>query len=146
MKPTVAKMVAAEQAAGLLTLAPYRKLAERAQTIKSHVVAAVRERKAQGKSVVGFGAAVGTTALLYFFDIAKDIDYLADDNPVRQGLFSPGHHIPVIPSTELAARRPDSVIVFPWRYTEPILKNQTAYLKNGGEFIVPLPDVKVIRK
>jgi SAM-dependent methyltransferase len=145
VKPAVAERISAERDAGLFTLVPFGSFADRAQTLRTRMAAAVHDRKAKGKSVAGFGASVGVTTLMYFFGFARELDFLADDNPIRHGLYSPGYHIPVIPGKSLSERRPDSVVLFSWMYTDPIIQKQTAYLKSGGEFIVPLPEMKTIR-
>lgn len=72
------------------------------------------------------------------------IDYIVDDNPAKQNTFSPGYHIPVLPSEVLYERNPDYVLLLAWRYAEPIMKKHQAYLKHGGHFIIPLPQLKVI--
>src|SRR5690242_18383294 len=55
---------------------------------------------AQGKTVAGYGASTTTTTLLYHFELASRLAFIADDNPLKQGRFSPGAHIPVLPSSE----------------------------------------------
>jgi hypothetical protein len=54
------------------------------------------------------------TTLLYQFHLGGLLDFLVDDNPVRHNLFSPGHHIPVLPSEALNERRPDCVVILAW--------------------------------
>ena len=41
------------------------------------------------------------TTLLHHFDLAGQLDFLVDDNPVKQNTFSPGHHLPVYESQKL---------------------------------------------
>jgi hypothetical protein len=60
-------------------------------------------------------------------------------------MFSPGAHIPVLPSSDLTARRPDIVVILAWIYAEPIIRRNSAYIEMGGEFVTPLPDMKVIK-
>ncbi len=40
--------------------------------------------------------------------------------------------------------KPDVVVILAWNYAQPILKRHEAFTKEGGKFIVPLPEVKVI--
>jgi len=63
---------------------------------------------------------------------------------VRHGRFTPGHHIPVLPSDALYERKPDDVLVLAWRYAEPIMERHKAYRANGGRFILPLPEVSIV--
>ena len=59
-----------------------------------------------------------------------------------QGLFSPGAHIPVLPSDALYERSPEYVLILAWNFAEPIMDKHSAFLEGGGHFIVPLPDLK----
>ena len=52
---------------------------------------------AAGKTIAGYGASTTTTTLLYHFELVSRISFIVDDNPLKQGLFSPGAHIPVLP-------------------------------------------------
>src|SRR5580692_11502020 len=85
-----------------------------------------------------------TEPLLYHFELEKRISFIVDDNPLKQGRFSPGAHIPVLPSSELGAKRPDIVVILAWIYAEPILKRNQTYLEAGGQFLVPLPEPQTI--
>ena len=54
------------------------------------------------KSIVGFGAPAKATTFLYHFSIKPEIiDYIIDDSPLKEGLFTPGMHIPVYSSEKL---------------------------------------------
>jgi len=59
-------------------------------------------------------------------------------------MFSPGHHTPVLPSQVLYERKPDYVLVLAWRFLDAIQGKNQAYLAQGGHFIVPLPELRVI--
>jgi SAM-dependent methyltransferase len=99
--------------------------------------------KHAGKSVAGFGAPAKATTLMYHFGIDESqIDFIVDDSPLKQGMYSPGKHIPVLPSDALYERKPDAVVVLAWNFAEPIMKNHAAYREAGGTFIVPLPEVR----
>ena len=82
--------------------------------------------------------------MLYHFDLGERISFIVDDNPIKQGLFSPGYHIPVLASSELITRKADIVVMLSWTYADIIIAKNQAYLDMGGEFIVPLPDVKCV--
>jgi hypothetical protein len=101
--------------------------------------------KSQGKSIAGFGASVTGTTLIYHFGLGRFLDYLVDDNPAKQGTYSPGLHLPVLPSAALQERKPDCVLMLAWRFAAPIIKKNQAYLDQGGRFIVPVPEVKTIQ-
>jgi hypothetical protein len=99
--------------------------------------------KKEGKSIAGFGASVTGTTLIYHFEIGEYLDFLVDDNPAKQGLFSPGLHIPVFPTTEIYNRKPDYIILLAWRFADSIIKENRSYIDNGGYFLVPIPEFTI---
>ena len=121
----------------------FQRFGARLDAIKTELLKLLSDLKAEGKEIAGYGASVGVTTLLYHFDLAKMLSFIVDDNPRKQHTFSPGHHIPVLPSETLYERKPDYVLVLSWNYADPIIKKHQAYANAGGRFIVPLPKVEV---
>ncbi len=144
VKPSVAEQVALEDQAGLGRLETYRACHDRVQDIRLELHRRLNEWKKQGKVIAGYGASVGVTTLLFEFELGGLIEFLVDDNPVRHGLYSPGHHIPVLPSEALYSRQADCVVVLAWAYLDPIRKRHQKFLDQGGHFVVPLPEVRVV--
>jgi hypothetical protein len=99
--------------------------------------------RADGRTVAGYGASVGVTTLLYYFDLGKALSFIVDDNPVRHGRFTPGQHIPVLSSDALYDRGTDDVLLLAWRYAAPIMTRHEAYRRAGGRFVLPLPEVRI---
>jgi hypothetical protein len=70
------------------------------------------ERSA-GRTVVGYGAASRAVALLCQAEADRTLlPVVIDASPSKEGLRMPGTDIPVAAPAELAARRPDSVLLF----------------------------------
>jgi len=63
---------------------------------------------------------------------------------VKQGKYTPGTRLPIVPPEELALRRPDYCLLLTWNFEREILAQQTEYRLAGGRFIVPIPDVRVV--
>ena len=106
---------------------------------KQAMLAFLDEAHRAGKTAAGYGASTTTTTLLYHFELASRLAFIVDDNKLKQGCFSPGAHIPVLPSSELATRKPDIVVILAWIYAEPIIARNAAFVNAGGTFLVPLP-------
>ena len=107
----------------------------------------VRSLKANGKSIAGYGAATKSTTLLANCGLGRDdLAFIVDDNPLKQGLFSPAAHIPVLATQELYRRRPDYLIVLAWNFAQPIMANHRKYADAGGRFIVPMPVPRIIER
>lgn len=140
----VGERVVWEQNLGFDQARIYKEFAARMESVREQLRDLLTGLKKQGKTIAGYGASVGVTTLLYYYWLDKMLDVLYDDNPKRHGLYSPGHHIPVLASEEIYTRKPDYILIFAWRYAEPIIKKHQQYLKSNGHFIVPLPGVEVI--
>jgi hypothetical protein len=144
VKPSVGAQIDLEEKAGLNQPEPYHVFHERVKAVKTELHLRLAEWKKQDKVIAGYGASVGVTTLLFQFDLGKLIEFLVDDNSIRHGLYSPGHHIPVLPSEALYSRKADYVVVLAWAYLDPIRNRHQRFGDGGGRFVVPLPEVRVV--
>jgi SAM-dependent methyltransferase len=142
----LSQLIAEEERRGITKPQIYRDWFEAIEKAKRSVLTYLDEAIAAGKLVAAYGASTTTTTLLYHFELENRVKFIVDDNPLKQGRFSPGAHIPVLPSAELATRKPDIVVILAWIYAEPILKRNQAYLEAGGRFLVPLPNPQIVAK
>jgi hypothetical protein len=141
---SVEQLIALEEKSGFHAPAVFHAFNSKLETLKSELVKLLRDLKQQGKSIGGYGASATVTTLIHHFEIGDLIDFIVDDDKLRQGLFSPGYHIPVLSAAALTQRNPDYVIILAWQYAEPIIKKNQAYLERGGRFIVPMPKLQII--
>jgi len=82
---------------------------------------------------------------MHQFNIGSDaIDYVVDDSPLKQGLYSPGYGIPIVNSQRLETDTPDYIIVLAWNFAQSIIENLNWFLEQGGTIIVPLPEIKIV--
>ncbi len=103
-----------------------------------------KELVENGARIVGYGASHSTTTLVYHFGLADFLEYQVDDNPVKQGMYSPGHHISVFSSDKLYEDKPDVVIVLAWNYAKPIIDKHADFIQQGGRFLLPLPALELV--
>lgn len=143
---SVPAFLAAEESAGLYRKNTYTAFAEKIDQLKNQTLAFLIQAKKEGKSIAGFGASITGTTLIYHFEIGKYLDYLIDDNPAKQGRFSPGLHLPVYPTSVLDERRPDCVLVLAWRFASIFMEKNQSYLGNGGCVVIPVPEFKIVTK
>lgn len=144
MAAGLSEMIATEKTAGILEASGLRDYGARIDAVRDELMALLRDLKADGKSIAGFGAPAKATTLMYHFGLGPEtIDFIVDDSPLKQGLYSPGLHVPVLPATAIAERQPDVLVILAWNFADPIMKNHAAFLESGGIFIVPLPNVAV---
>jgi SAM-dependent methyltransferase len=142
--PAVATFMVEEARLGVEGLDYYRTFSGKIAAIREELTAIVDRHHADGRKVAGYGVSVGTTALLPQFGLAQKIDFLVDDDPNKpRVLAGPGYDIPIFPPAALYEQKPASVVVFAWRYAQPIMAKHPDYFAQGGRFVIPLPCVAV---
>ena len=109
---SVAELIALEENMGLDRAETFVDFGKDIDALGAKLKALLADIKADGKTIAGFGAPAKATTLMYHFGIGADeIDFIVDDSPLKQGLFSPGAHIPVLTPDALYDRRPDYVLI-----------------------------------
>ena len=122
----------------------YYIFSENIKTLKEELQLLLNNLKEDGKSIAAFGAPAKATTLMYHFDIGPEIiDFIVDDSPLKQGLFSPGKHIEIVSSSEIEKRNPDYLLILAWNFSESIMKKHSDFKSRGGHFITPLPTIQV---
>lgn len=87
--------------------------------------------------IAGYGAPAKLTTLAYACGI-DGLQYVVDDNPMKQGKYTPGKHWPIVPSSRLAEDPVDYLVLFAWNVAEECMKRARA-AGFRGKFVIPLP-------
>lgn len=91
--------------------------------------------KLSGNKIAGFAASAKGNTLLNSAGITNEvIDYIIDETPEKQGKYSPGTHIPIVP---MGTEWPDYLVILSWNFADEIIGKCK---ENGytGRFILPL--------
>jgi len=144
VSPRVTKLRQKESNAGLDRIETYLTFGEKVKETKRKLLSFLLNAKAQGKSIVGYGAPAKGNTLLNYCGIRTDvIDYTVDRNPHKQGLFLPGTHIAILSLDKIRETKPDYLLILPWNLKDEIMA-QMSYIRDwGGEFVVPIPEVQL---
>ena len=142
---SVQDLIAVEKALGLDSPSAFGGFRQRISNAGEGLKTLLGKLKADGKSIAAYGAPTKATTLLSEFGVGGEtLDFIVDDNPLKQGLYSPLSHIPVLPTEEMYRRRPDFVLILAWNFAEPIMKIHSAYQDQGGRFILPMPEPRIV--
>jgi SAM-dependent methyltransferase len=134
-----------ERRGGLCELATYEAFAARVYDLRIRLLGLLKQLGGEGKRVVAYGSSAKGNTLLNFMEIGPElITYVVDKSPLKQGTFSPGAHLPVLPVERLIDDRPDYALILAWNFTDEIVRQQRSYIESGGRFIVPIPVPRVI--
>jgi SAM-dependent methyltransferase len=136
-----------EESHGLEKLETFHAMAANIKRLGNELTAILTQIRLDKKSIAGFGAPAKATTLMHQFRLDSDtIKFIVDDSPLKQGLFTPGLHIPVLAPEALEQRNPDYLLLLAWNFADAIIEKSRSYLDRGGRFIIPVPKVEVISR
>jgi len=125
-------------------MSTYEDFAKQVYLLRDELYKLVGDIKKSGKTIAGYGAPSTGTTLLSFCGLGGGmIDYVVDDSPLKQGLYTPGTHIPIVPSSQLTKQPPDYLLVIAWRLAKEITAKVKPLLPNAN-IIIPLPSPRII--
>lgn len=152
---SVTQLCNQEENAGLFTTETYkqldRRIAQAGANLKDHLHQLAWARlngNSNAPLVVGYGAPAKATTLMHQFGLGLgDLAYIVDDSPWKQGLYTPGLHVPVVSFQRMLADRPDVVVILAWNFAASICDRiKVEFLKLGiipPHCVVPLPTLLV---
>jgi hypothetical protein len=121
----------------------FKKLLE----LKKQTVDFIKSEKSKGKTIWGYGASTKGNTLLQWYGLDNTlIDAIAERNPQKYGKRTVGTNIEIKSEAEMRQAKPDYSLVLPWHFISEFKTREREYLDSGGNFIVPLPQFKVISK
>jgi len=123
----------------------WRAFAQRARDQMSNLKTLVRDLRSQGKNVVGYGAAAKSTVWINSCGFTnRDISGVYDYTPQKLYTSVPGTQIPVVPEGGFYVDNPDYAILWAWNYQDEVMRKQVKWFSEGGKFIIPVPEVKIL--
>lgn len=145
VQPAVARQLQAELAAGVKTPEYYATLAPAAERIKHELLRFLLQAKADGKRVVGYGAAAKGNTLLNYAGVKPDLlAWVADANPHKQGKYLPGSRIPIVSPAQIDLEKPDYVLVLPWNLLHEVSQQLAQVREWDGRFVIAVPELTVL--
>ncbi len=123
----------------------YNQFSSKIENTKYELNNLLSKLKKNGKRIAGYGASGRANTILQFCGIDYQIlDFMIDDAPSKIGYFTPGSYLEIFSSEILnQSSPPEYVVIFAWSFLEEIYKKNISYLRQGGKFIIPLPEVKI---
>lgn len=123
----------------------YLTFKNRVEQVKHDLLTLLRDLKKRGETMAAYGASAKGSTLLNYCGIGSDLlDFVVDRSTFKQGLFTPGTHLPIYAPEKLLESMPGYVLLLTWNFADEILAQQAEYRSRHGRFIVPIPAVSVI--
>jgi NDP-4-keto-2,6-dideoxyhexose 3-C-methyltransferase len=126
---------------------PYDRFAAAAQQVRESLASVCRKLVEEGKTIHIYGASTkGNTILQYAGIDSTLVPYAADRNPDKHGSETIGTRIPIISEERSRELQPDYYLALPWHFMDEFLERESEFLDRGGQFIVPMPEVRIVSR
>jgi hypothetical protein len=143
----VHSMLKEESVRGFDTKRAYESFAQRVGNLKYALINLIRMLKKENKKLAVYGAAAKGSTLLNYCGLGLNVfDFAVDRSTAKQGYYMPGIKLPIYDPVELIRQKPDYVLMLTWNFAAEILRQQAQYTKEGGQFIVPIPEPTILAK
>jgi novobiocin biosynthesis protein NovU/D-mycarose 3-C-methyltransferase len=134
-----------EETLGLGRPWAWRLFARRAAGLRDAIPAFLQGLRRDGLRLAGYGAPAKGNVLLQYCGIGPELlPYLVDRSPLKQGLLTPGRHLPIFAPEKLLEDRPDVTLLLAWNLADEIVRQQEDYRRLGGRFAVPVPAPRLL--
>lgn len=142
--PSVVALRMQEKKLGYDKPETFKRFASRIAGKKKRLMTLLDELKKDDHTIAGYGASGRANTMIQYCGITSEhLDFIIDDAPAKQGLYTPGSHLQIRDNKALYNENPDYILLFAWSFYEEIAAKCEDYLKKGGHIIVPLPNVRV---
>ena len=139
------KILKDETKLGLNNFKTFKKFANRVYKSKKKLVALLKRLKKQNKKIISYGATYKSTTVFNYCKIGTEyFSYITDTTKNKQGKFTPGMHIPILPPEKGFNESVDYAYLGAWNFKKEIMKKEKKFIKRGGKFITHVPDVRIV--
>lgn len=124
----------------------YSAFRSRADKVRTDLRSTLVDLRNDGARVAAYGCAAKGATLLNSSQIGNDlVAYVVDRNPLKQGKLMPGCRVPCYAPDTLLEDQPDVVLMLAWNVADEVIEQQREYLDLGGSFLIPLPEMRMVR-
>lgn len=141
----ISNLIEMERKAGLLTDNTYKVYTERCNRVATDLIAAIADARSNGYKIIGYGAAAKGMTLLNYTKV--ELDYIVDDNPLKQGRYTPGSSIPIVAWDNLPIDNKDKIVFVPlaWNFFDEITNRiKSKRIRYHDRFLKYFPKVEYV--
>jgi SAM-dependent methyltransferase len=119
--------------------------ADRVRENREACVNFITQEVANGKTVYVYGASTKGNVILQYYGLdASIITAASERSPEKWGKYTIGTWIPIVSEDEARKAKPDYFLVLPWAFFDEFYEREKEWRAQGGKFIVPLPEFRVV--
>jgi len=138
IEKSVKELLKVEEEFGIKNYKTYQNFAKKVYEIRNNVRKNIHKLKKEGTKIVGYGSPAKATTALNFFGISSEIDYIIEDNKLKQGKFVPGVKIPILGKENIKEKH-QCILVLAWNFFDEI-KNKNKTISDNFVSIKQLED------
>ncbi len=138
IEKSVHLMLKEEENYGIKKYKTYKEFGKKVYKIRENVIQNIKKLKSKNKKIIAYGAPAKATTALNFYGITNEIDFIVEDNHLKQGKFVPGVKIPIKPKSKIKDKN-NYLIVLAWNFFEDIIKNN----ENLSDNFINIKDLEV---
>jgi len=126
---SVKDLLKSEEEYGIKDFKTYQNFAKKVYKIRNNVIKNIKKLKEGDKKIIGYGSPAKATTALNFFGINNEIDFIVEDNKLKQGKFIPGVKIPINNKSSIKDKN-NTILVLAWNFFKDIKRNNQDLSKN----------------
>ncbi|MEV0660672.1 methyltransferase domain-containing protein [Actinomadura luteofluorescens] len=141
----IGEMLERERGRHLTETATLEAFAASVARCREELVALLRDLRGRGKRIVGYGATAKSATMMNYCGIGPDlVSYVCDNTPAKQGLYTPGTHVPIRPPEAFREGGADYALLLAWNHADEIMKKEAEFREAGGRWILYVPQARVV--
>ena len=129
------------------SLIDIKKFVKRVKENKIKCLNFLKKCKKNNEKVYLYGASTKGNTLLQYYGIDNTmIEFAVERSPEKWGKFTIGSGIEIISEDKARKLNPKYFFVMPYAFINEFIKRETKWLNGGGEFILPYPNFKILKR
>ena len=141
------KYLTEEEELGLNLPDTFLRFKQNCEISKTNLINTLQDLSEKNADVAGYAATSKSTTILNYCNIDSNlIKYICDTTPIKQGKYSPGMHIPIVPYEDFLAKYPEYAVLFAWNHAQEIMLKEEQFVNQGGKWIVFFPKVEILQE
>jgi len=118
-----------EKKYGLDKFETYQEFEKKVEQLKVNFKNNISKIKNKKEIIIAYGSPAKATTSLNYYGVNNQIDFIIEDNQLKQGKFLPGVKIPIKSKKEVK-KKADHMIVLAWNFFDEIRKGNSELAKN----------------
>ena len=141
---SLAEFLEKEKKAGFTQWTVYKEFSIRVEKSRRDLKDLLLALKNEGQKLMGYAATSKSTTVLNYCQITPDLlPSICDTTPEKQGKFSPGAHIPIVPYEKFLEQKPNVALLFGWNHASEIHAKEIDFKEAGGKWLTYVPKVEM---